>query len=145
MVGVDSYLDASSRGVKFAILIAAVAFFVWASYWLIVSVRVTVQMIAGCSFFIEQTAVPWWTVLFYATELVPSAGIIFRWIVASLALYSAVIIAVKKEGVWSIIKGKVGAALILEGANYLTLIPALLSGFAFAFGGYLVSDSSCPV
>lgn len=125
----------NNRGLKFALLIGAVAFFIWSAYWIFVSVRVTVQMILDRSFFIEQTAVSWWTALFYATELVPSAGILFRFIASLLVLYSAVIILAKKGYGLSMVKGKVCTAIFLEAAYYLTLIPALLSGFAFAFFG----------
>lgn len=128
-------MSVNNKGVKLALLIAAAAFFIWSAYWIFVSVRVTVQMILERSFFIEQTAVSWWTVLFYATELVPSAGILFRFIASLLILYSVVIISAKKGLSFSIVKGKVCAAIFLEAAYYLTLIPALLSGFAFAFFG----------
>jgi hypothetical protein len=128
-------LSEFNKGVKIALLISTAAFFVWASYWLVVCVRFTLQMITESSFFIEQTGVSWWTVLFFATENVPSLGIFFRWIVALMALYSAAIIVMKKEDKLSIIKRKVSAALFLEGANYLTLIPVLISGVTFAFVG----------
>lgn len=121
------------KKVKLLVLIAAAAFFVWCSYWFIVSVRATAQLIGERTFFVEQTKVEWWTIIFYATEVTPSAGIIFRWLASILALYSALIFAKKGIDSAPAIKRTVGAALFLEGANYLTMIPVVASGFTYPF------------
>lgn len=131
----DSYLD--NQKIKLFVLVVVIAFFVWCSYWFVVSVRATAQLIGEKSFFIEQTKVGWWTVIFYATEVTPSAGIIFRWLTSVLALYSALIFVKRGSQFAPAVKRKVGAALFLEGANYLTMIPAVISGFTYPFVGDL--------
>jgi hypothetical protein len=126
-----SYLD--NQRMRLLVLIIVIAFFIWCSYWFVVSVRATAQLILEGSFFIEQTKVGWWTAIFYATEVTPSAGVIFRWAASVLALYSALIF-VKKGGQSALaVKRKVVAALFLEGANYLTMIPVVISGFTYPF------------
>ncbi len=127
------------------IFMAAIAFFIWASYWLCESIEATAQLICERSFFIEQTKIGWWTAIFYATEVTPSFGILFRWIAALLALYSAAIFV--REGAGFMLKaGKaVRAALLFEGLNYLTMTPVVISGFTFPFGGDLWYYGETPV
>ena len=124
-----------SREINFVILGMAATFFVWMCYWMYVDVKFATQLIAERSFFVEQTSISWWTALFYATEFTPSIGIALRWIAAVLVLISALTINIKKEVTLSMVKRKVCAALVLEGVNILTLVPALISGFTFAFVG----------
>lgn len=131
----DSYWD--NQKIKLLVLVGVVAFFIWCSYWFVVSVRATAQLVGERFFFIEQTKVGWWTVIFYATEVAPSAGVFFRWLTSVLALYSVIIFVKKGREFAPMVKRKVGAALFLEGANYLTMIPAVLSGFTFPFMGDL--------
>lgn len=121
------------KGLRLLVFIAALAFFIWCSYWFIVSVRATAQLIGERSFFVEQTKVEWWTIVFYATEVTPSAGIIFRWLASILALYSTLIFAKKGGQSVPAVRWKVGTALFLEGANYLTMIPVVISGFTYPF------------
>jgi hypothetical protein len=121
--------------VKVAIIIPVCAFFAWNSYYLAIYLRAANQLISESSFFVGQTQVGWWTTLFYATELIPIMGTASRWIASLLALYSAALIYRKSGGALPKIKGKVSTALLLEGFNYLTYIPVLISGFAFAFFG----------
>lgn len=125
----------SDKSIKCVVLVASAAFFIWAFYWFIVSIRATTQLITESPFFVEQTAVPWWTVLFYATETVPSLGVFFRWIVGILILYAGVVYAKKGVEGLSAIKGRIAYAFIFEAGYYLTLIPALLSGFAYGLFG----------
>jgi len=123
----------NNQKIRILILTTIIAFFVWCSYWFVVSVRATAQLILEGSFFIQQTKVGWWTAIFYATEVTPSAGIIFRWIASILALYSALVFVKKGRQSIPAVKGKVAAALLLEGANYLTMIPVVVSGFTYPF------------
>jgi hypothetical protein len=125
------YLD--NQKIRALILIPIIAFFVWCSYWFVVSVRATAQLISEGSFFVQQTRVGWWTAIFYATEVTPSAGIVFRWIASILALYSALVFVKKGRQSIPAVKGKVANALLLEGANYLTMIPVVVSGFTYPF------------
>ena len=125
------YLD--NQKIRALILIPIIAFFVWCSYWFVVSVRATAQLISEGSFFVQQTRVGWWTAIFYATEVTPSAGIVFRWIASILALYSALVFVKKGRQFIPAVKGKVANALLLEGANYLTMIPVVVSGFTYPF------------
>jgi hypothetical protein len=121
--------------VKSVIFGMAIAFFAWMCYWMYVDVKFATQLILERSFFVEQTSISWWTTLFYATEFTPSIGVAFRWIAAILVLLSALIVYTKKEVTLSMIKRKVCAALVLESFYHLTLIPAMISGFVFAFLG----------
>jgi len=130
---VKDFLIGMTKKIRLLVLVAVIAFFIWCSYWFVVSVRATAQLISEGSFFMEQTKVVWWTVVFYATEVTPSAGIIFRWVASVLALYSALIFAKNGSRFAPAVRRKVGAALFLEGANYLTMIPAVISGFTYPF------------
>lgn len=122
--------------ISLLVLIAAIAFFIWNTYWIVVSVRATAQLIAEREFFVEQTRVGWWTAIFYATEVAPSLGILLRWLASILALYSAAVFALKRAFAAPIRKA-VRNALLFEGANYLTMIPAVVSGFTYPFIGDL--------
>lgn len=122
--------------ISLLVLIAAVAFFIWNTYWIVVSVRATAQLIAEREFFVEQTRVEWWTAIFYATEVTPSLGILFRWLASICALYSAAVWVSKKEFA-APLRRAVRGALLFEGANYLTMIPAVVSGFTYPFIGEL--------
>jgi len=129
---------------RLLILLAVIAFFVWASYWLWESIEATAQLIGERSFFIEQTKIGWWTAVFYATEVTPSLGIAFRWIAALLALYSASIFVRSNVGFTSKAGKAIRAALLFEGLNYLTMIPVVISGFTFPFSGELWYYGATP-
>lgn len=138
-------MDPVDRSIRYAVAITVLAFFIWSSYWLIVSIRATSQLIAERQFFIEQTAVTWWTILFYATETVPSLGILFRFLVGVLALYAGITYLKRGASGLQAVKGNISMALLFEAGYYLTLIPALLSGFAYGlFGGGLWYYGSTP-
>lgn len=138
------YMNAWRSKVNLLVFVVAVAFFLWASYWIVVSVRATAQLIEERAFFIEHTKVGWWTAIFYATEVTPSLGILFRWIASLFALYPAVILIRRPSDFASASRKAVRNALFFEGANYLTLIPAVISGFTYPFVGDLWYYGSTP-
>jgi len=73
----------------------------------------------------------WWLVAFYSSELGGSVGIIFRFIAAVFALYSAIFFFKNGEAAFPRMKRKVAAAILFEGLYYLTYIPSVILGFAY--------------
>jgi hypothetical protein len=130
----------------FLIFVVVCAYFTLAQYYLINSAIFSQQLIATFSTHAELMKEPWWTATFYASELGGTIGGILRSAASVFALYAAFVYWRKKDAALPLIKGKVGAALLLEAGYFLFFIPTVFLGFVYpATGGKLWYFGSTPV
>lgn len=74
----------------------------------------------------------WWQILYYGSEGVAgSVENVLRAIAAFFALYSAFLYWRRGDDAISLIKRRVGAALLLEAGFFLALIPSIIAAFAY--------------
>lgn len=116
---------------RFLILIAVGAYFFYAQYMLYKSIIFSVDLILNFNLYQELMEVPWWTAVFYSSELGGTIGGILRSIGSLFALYCALLFFIKKSESYSRIRKKVGIALILEAGFFLFLIPTVILGFVY--------------
>lgn len=116
----------------FWIFIVVCAYFVSALYWFVQGVLWGAKLVSDQFIYQRLVQVPWWMVLVYASELGGVICVTFRLLAGFFALYSAVFFWKRKEAL-SMIKGKVGKALLFEGGYYLALIPTVVLGFVYPF------------
>jgi len=129
----------------FLVFIVVCAYFGFALYMFVPSVLFANDLISHYALYKELIKVPWWLVLFYASELGGGVGGALRLAAGFFALYSAFLFWRKRESV-SLIRGKVSTALLLEGSYYLSFIPSVVLGFAFLLaGGRLWYFDTTPV
>ena len=134
MIAEESSGFTHNRGsFRFWIFVVVCAYFGLALYWVIMSVKMDIYLISDYYIYQNVSKGPWWwMILYYSSEgLVSSVGVVLRAVAGFFAFYSAVLFWRKKESALSLIRGKVGAALLLEGSYFLTLIPSTVSAFVY--------------
>jgi hypothetical protein len=130
----------------FWVFIVVCAYFGFALYMFVPSALFANELISHYAVYQELIKVPWWLVLFYASELGGGVGGALRLVAGFFALYSTVLFWRKKESAIPLIGGKVGTALLLEGSYYLSFIPSVVLGFVFLLtGGRLWYFDTTPV
>jgi hypothetical protein len=118
---------------RFWILIVVCAYFGSALYWAIIGVNWIGELTSDYYVYQQLLKGPWWwAVLYYGSEgLFGTMGVFLRAVAGFFALYSAVVFWRKKESALSLIKGKVGTALLLEGGYFLSFIPSTIAAFVY--------------
>jgi hypothetical protein len=120
---------------RFWILIVVCAYFGLALYWAIIGVIGSIEYVSNYYVYQELSKGPWWwMILYYGSEgLSGTVGVVLRAVAGFFAFYSAVVFWRKKESALSLIRGKVGTALLLEGAYFLSFIPSTVAVFVYCF------------
>ena len=116
---------------KLWVFIVVSAYFVYSNYMLLRSLTFSNDLIVNYATYLNLLEVPWWTTLFYASELGGTIGGILRSIGSGFALYLALHYLKKGNIAFPKIKQTVVAALLLEAGFYLFLIPTVILGFAY--------------
>lgn len=116
---------------RLMIFIVVLSYFAVGCYWLSVTYRWSLSMGVELELYQRMIKEFWWLIVFYSSELGGSVGIIFRWIAAVFALYSATIFLKVGETALPRIKEKVAIAILFEALYYLTYIPTVILGFAY--------------
>jgi hypothetical protein len=128
------------------VFVVVCAYFGFALYMLVPSALFANELISHYALYQELIKVPWWLVLFYASELTGGVGGVLRLVAGFFALYSAILFWRKKENAIPLIRGKVSTALLFEGGYYLSLIPSVVLGFVFPLtGGGLWYFDTTPI
>jgi hypothetical protein len=124
---------------RFWILVVVCAYFGLALYWAIIGVNWSIELISDHYVYQELSKGPWWwMILYYGSEgLSGTLGSVLRAVAGFFAFYSAVLFWRKKESALSLIRGKVGTALLLEGAYFLSFIPSTVAAFVY----YLANEN----
>jgi len=120
-----------SYPLKILILIVILAYFGVGCYWLRVTSIWSTHMVVALEEYAKLVKEIWWLATFYSSELGLSVGIVLRWIAGVFALYSAVAFLRRGEDALPKIKGKVAAALLFEGAYFLTYFPSVVLGYLY--------------
>jgi len=120
---------------RFWILVVVCAYFGLALYWAIIGVSGSIEYVSNYYVYQELSKGPWWwMILYYGSEgLSGTVGVVLRAVAGFFAFYSAVVFWRKKESALSLIRGKVGTALLLEGAYFLSFIPSTVAVFVYYF------------
>ncbi|MEM0314306.1 MAG: hypothetical protein QW056_06825 [Candidatus Bathyarchaeia archaeon] len=121
----------SKTSFRVSAVLVVLAYFAVSCYWMYTTYRWSLSMVEELAIYQRIIKEPWWLAAFYLSELGGSVGIIFRFIAAIFALYSAVVFLKYGEAALSKIKGKAAAAILFEGLYYLTYIPTVILGFAY--------------
>ncbi|MEM2703018.1 MAG: hypothetical protein QXR45_07640 [Candidatus Bathyarchaeia archaeon] len=129
MSGIPDNFKQLKKNFGFWIFIVVCAYFISALYWLIQGVLWGAKLVSDQYIYQRLVQVPWWMFVVYASELGGVVCVAFRLMAGFFALYSAIIFWRKGES--PLIRGKVGKALIFEGAYYLALIPTVVLGFVY--------------
>lgn len=116
---------------KFWVFIIASSYFVYSQYMLVRSLTFSSDLILNYATYLNLLEVPWWTTLFYASELGGTIGGILRSIGSVFAVYSALVFLKRGDAVFSKIKRAVVASLLFEAGFYLFLIPTVILGFVY--------------
>lgn len=130
----------------FLVFVVVCAYFGYAQYMLYRSSIFASDLIGNFAIYQGLTKFPWWTTIFYSSELIGGVGGLLRSAAGFFALYSAWLFWRKKEAALPLIRGKVGTALVLEAGYYLSLIPTVVLGFVFtAINGNVWYFDTTPV
>jgi hypothetical protein len=131
---------------RFLIFVGVCAFFVWTQYEFFLSMGFSFDLIKNFGYYSSQMQLPWWIATFYASELGGSVGGILRWAMSILALYCGFVYWRGGTEVWTKIRGKVCACLLLEAGYFLFLTPTIWLGFIFpVIGGAVWYFETTPV
>ena len=137
------------KTIPLGILIAVSVYFGLALYWAIEGIIGSISYISNSYVYQQLSQGPlWWMVLYYSGEGVAGTlGLIIRAVAGFFAFYAAALFWWKKENALSAVKGKVGAALTLEGIYFLSLIPSTITAFAYYFanGNVFYFDHTPPL
>ncbi|MGZ4851334.1 MAG: hypothetical protein ACXV2C_08150 [Candidatus Bathyarchaeia archaeon] len=123
------------KSVSWGILIAVTVFFCLALYWAVEGVIGSISYLSNSYVYQKLSNGPsWWLVLYYSGEGVAgTAGLIVRAMGGLFAFYAATLFVWKRDTLMPAIKRNAGAALLLEGIYFLSLIPSTLTAFAYYF------------
>ncbi|MBC7131188.1 hypothetical protein H5T51_08290 [Candidatus Bathyarchaeota archaeon] len=121
----------SKSSFRLMMLIVVLAYFAVGCYWLAITYKWSLSMGVELETYQRIIKEFWWVVLFYSSELGGSIGIVFRWIAALFALYSAILFFKDGEAAIPRIKGKAALAILFEALYFLTYIPSVILGFAY--------------
>jgi len=137
------------KTIPLGILIAVSVYFGLALYWAIEGIIGSISYISNSYVYQQLSQGPlWWMVLYYSGEGVAGTlGLIIRAVAGFFAFYAAALFWWKKENALSVVKGKVGAVLTLEGIYFLSLIPSTITAFAYYFanGNVFYFDHTPPL
>ena len=123
------------KAIRWGIFISVAVFFVIALYWAITGILGSLSYLSNDYVYQRLSDGPsWWLMLYYSGEGVAgTVGLVIRAVGGFFAVYAAYLLLRKDEAAFPLVKGKVGAALLLEGVYCLSLIPSTLTAFAYYF------------
>src|SRR5271169_3452801 len=123
------------KTIRLTILISVSVFFALALYWAIEGVNGSIGYISNNYVYQKLSQGPsWWMALYYSGEgIAGTVGLVIRAVGGLFALYAALLFFLKDDKAFSLIRGKVGVALLLEGIYCLSLVPSTITAFAYYF------------
>ena len=127
------WLEKYADSPRFWIFVVVCVYFGYAVYFAVYGLNFSIGLTSDYYVYNLISKNPWWwSILYYGSEGVSgSVGSIFRASGGVFALYSAFLFWRKKDGALPLIRGKVGAALLLEAGFYLALIPSVIAAFVY--------------
>jgi len=112
-----------------AIYIVLFAYFVVATYWLIIGGICLAKIFTGV--YAPEMSL-WWMILFYSSEAGGIIGVIFRWFASVFALYTSIVLFRRGANLMKAIK-LASVALLMESVYFISLIPTVILGWIYYF------------
>jgi len=121
------------QSLKFWVFLAACAYFAYSLYFAVYGLEFGVGLANDSYVYGLISKNPWWWgVMYYGSEgLFDSIAGIVRALAGLFAVYCAFLYWRKKDLTLIQIKSKLGAAILLEAAYFLCLIPSIIAAFAY--------------